>query len=653
MNLFNLFAKISLDSSEYDKGIMNATRSGESLGAKIKSAGAMAVKGFTAVAGAAGIVGGALLAAEAASEEYRISQGKLTTAFEAAGYSAETAQQAYTGFYGILGDVDTATEASQLLAKLALNEEDVATWTNIAAGVFGTFGDSLPIEGLIESANETAKVGVVTGVLADALNWAGISEEEFNMRLAECSTEEERNKLIMDTLNGTYSDASDIFYENNEELVKARENQDRLNKVLATVGAAVTKVKNAFLSELTPALVNVSEKAANFIENIDVEKVVERVKMLINVFIQLSPIMAAAAAATLAYKAAVTISSIITAVTNATKGMTIAQAALNAVMAMNPFVLVATLIAAVGTALVTLYLTNEDFRNKVQEIWGSITGVFSSAWESIKSVWDQVQPYFMAIWSAIKTTFSVAGSVIGGYFQAAWLAVKIVWDVVSGYFQNVWNTIAGIFAVVEAVLSGDFRGAWDAIKSVFSGWKSYFTGLWDTVKSVFSGAYTAFSEIGKNIVRGIWDGIKSMTGWLYDNVIGFINGFKALFTGKSGFDTHSPSKWSQGIFEYVMQGGVAGMESGAPSLYNEVESVVSRVKDGMSFGVTPVDFSESGVGVASAGIINGMYSSKSDSGSIYTINLMLPDGSKLAKYVFKPLTDYAAANGTPILYPSR
>lgn len=43
-------------------------------------------------------------------------------------------------------------------------------------GVSGTFGDALPIEGLIESANETAKVGKVTGVLADALNWAGISE---------------------------------------------------------------------------------------------------------------------------------------------------------------------------------------------------------------------------------------------------------------------------------------------------------------------------------------------------------------------------------------------------------------------------------------------------------------------------------------------
>ena len=78
-----------------------------------------------------------------ATEEYRVAQGKLNTAFEAAGYSTETAQQAYRSFYEILGDTDTATEASQLLAKLALSEKDVATWTEIAAGVMGTFGDAL------------------------------------------------------------------------------------------------------------------------------------------------------------------------------------------------------------------------------------------------------------------------------------------------------------------------------------------------------------------------------------------------------------------------------------------------------------------------------------------------------------------------------
>lgn len=164
MNLFELFAKVSLDTTDYDREVGNVTKSGQSLGSKLKSglatAGSIAAKGIGLVAGAATAAGGALLALEANTEEYRVAQGKLNTAFEAAGMSADAAQEAYTGFYKILGDTDTATEASQLLAKLAENEEDVATWTNIAAGVYGTFGDSLPIEGLIEASNETAKVGL-------------------------------------------------------------------------------------------------------------------------------------------------------------------------------------------------------------------------------------------------------------------------------------------------------------------------------------------------------------------------------------------------------------------------------------------------------------------------------------------------------------
>ena len=189
----------------------------------------------------------AFIALDGATEEYRIAQGKLTTAYEAAGYSAQTATQAYRDFYGILGDTDTATEASQLLAKLAENEQDVSTWTRIAAGVSGTFGDSLPVEGLIEAANETAKVGTVTGQLADALNWAGIMEDDFNERLSACGSESERNKLIMDTLAQTYEGAADAFYKNNSALVASRNQQSAMQEITAGLGETSSNVKGKVL----------------------------------------------------------------------------------------------------------------------------------------------------------------------------------------------------------------------------------------------------------------------------------------------------------------------------------------------------------------------------------------------------------------------
>ncbi len=198
---------------------------------------------WSAATGAA--MAGGLLAMDGATEEYRVAQGKLNTAFQAAGLSAEAAKKAYSGFYDILGDTDTATEASQLLAKLTQNADDVSRWTKIAAGVSGTFGDSLPIEGLIESTNETAKVGKVTGVLADALNWAGISEDDFNTKLLGCASEIDRNRLLMTTLSDTYNSAAGAFYKNNKQVVTARANQRALMSVTSKLGETSAGVKNS------------------------------------------------------------------------------------------------------------------------------------------------------------------------------------------------------------------------------------------------------------------------------------------------------------------------------------------------------------------------------------------------------------------------
>ena len=247
-------------------GLLKAARNAKKAGADIsddmikatrqvvafKNKAVDGITSFAKTAVGVGVAGAtalttAFLALDGATEEYRIAQGRLNTAYEAAGYSAQTATQAYRDFYGILGDVDTATEASQLLAKLAENEQDVSTWTRIAAGVSGTFGDSLPVEGLIEAANETAKVGTVTGQLADALNWVGIMEDDFNEKLAACGSESERNKLIMDTLAQTYEGAADAFYKNNSALVASRNQQSALQEITAGLGETSSNVKGKVL----------------------------------------------------------------------------------------------------------------------------------------------------------------------------------------------------------------------------------------------------------------------------------------------------------------------------------------------------------------------------------------------------------------------
>lgn len=216
----------------------------------------------------------ALQAAEAiwnldeATEEYRESMAMLNTAFETAGFSQETATEAYRGFYRILGETDTATEASQLLAQLATSSEDVSKWVDIAAGVYGTFGDALPIEGLIEAANETAKTGEVTGVLADALNWVGISEDEVNDKLSQFVDTTSRAKYLTELLGGAYQETADTFYENNASIMEARDAQADLDETTAVLGESIGNLKTKLLEAFGPAIIEIVEALASAIEDI-------------------------------------------------------------------------------------------------------------------------------------------------------------------------------------------------------------------------------------------------------------------------------------------------------------------------------------------------------------------------------------------------
>lgn len=647
MNLFEMYVKIAIDTGEFEDGVDRAGKEADSLGDKLKNglatAGKVVATGFAAITAAGGVLINTLLNIESSTEEYRAAMGKLNTAFEAAGHGAGIAEQAYRAFYGILGDTDTATEASQLLAKLADSAEDVSVWTDIAAGVAGTFGDALPIESLIEAANETAKVGQVTGTLADALNWAAISEEDFNAQLAACTSETERNDLIMRTLATTYDEASDAFYRNNEAVVAARDNQASLDASLSKIGDAVSNVKNAFVEQFTPAIETASSKISEFISGVDPVAIVEGIQSLIDKFVALVPVITAATAAIVAYKAASAISGIIDALKIATEGQTIAQAALHAVMNASPFVLVATLIAGLVTAVITLWNTNEEFRAAVEPIWEGIKSIFTSAWEGIKAVWDTVSPYFQEIWAGIQAVFSVVADVLGGYFSLAWSNIQTAWEVATNFFRTVWDTIAGIFAVVEAVLSGDFESAWEAIQDIVSGWGEFFSETWESIKGVFSDAWDVFSGIGGDIVNGIKQGINNAWGalktWLetkFQNLVSSVKGALGI---------SSPSKVFAGIGENMAQGVGVGWG-------NEFDHIRRDIENGMNFDTGTVDFAASGVGMASAGIINSVGGAAGGSGGgNITVNLVLPDGTALASYLLPNLANIAKANGTPILNP--
>lgn len=188
------------------------------------------------------------LAAASLSEgiEFGKLQGKLNAAFQSAGSSAAQATKTFKELYRFLGDSDSAVETAQNLARITTNEKDLAEWTKILQGVYATMGDAIPIETLAESVNETAQVAKITGTLADALNWMGVSEDAVNGQLATMNTAQEREVYLRTLLNGLYSNAAAIYEQNSKALLDYNQAQANLKIQLADVAARLMPLITAF-----------------------------------------------------------------------------------------------------------------------------------------------------------------------------------------------------------------------------------------------------------------------------------------------------------------------------------------------------------------------------------------------------------------------
>jgi len=246
---------------------------GTESGAAVNKAMSTMAKGILVAVTAVGALTAAMVKLGKSAQEVQKGFAKLNTSFMNMGASTEQATQTYKELFSFLGDHDRAIEAAQNLAAITTEEEKLAEWTNALQGAFATFGDSLPIEGLAEAANETIKVGKVTGVMADALNWAGVSEDAFNASLAQTTSLEEREALVRSTLNGLYSNSAKLYEVNNQATKRYNESQANLNLALAQASAYttpfLTSINNlgaTLLTVLGPALSAVATYLTAFIE---------------------------------------------------------------------------------------------------------------------------------------------------------------------------------------------------------------------------------------------------------------------------------------------------------------------------------------------------------------------------------------------------
>lgn len=428
-------------------------------GKSIEDGMAAAAKGMVAAAKviATGIAatGAALFAAAGSTREYREDMNRLNTAFKNTGKTTETAQKTYSSFYAVLGESDRSVEAVNHLAQLCKSEEELAKWGDICAGVSATFGDSLPIEGLTEAANETAKVGQVTGPLADALNWIGISEDEFNEKLKKCNTEQERSTLITETLNNAYQGAADSFKEMNADVMAAREAQAQLDSSMALLGKTAEGI--------------------------------------------VSPLKAIAA-----------------------EGL-----------------------SSIATGLSQIF--SGDNKAGLETITAGVNQFVEKAIEQVNRLMTIAEPILTALADAIIKNLPML-------IDAAVKIVTMLGKFVENNADKICDTsVTVIIQLASALIAALPKLIPAAVKIIGTLIKTIADHLPDLLK--------LGAELGKNLIKGLGNGIIAAGKELWKIATGVANSIKKIFTGKDGFDIHSPSKWAEKIGKFLMEGLAEGINN--------------------------------------------------------------------------------------------
>ena len=203
-------------------------------------------------------LGSAMFDLVESTQEYRTIMASLEQSSQSAGYTTEQTAQTYERLQSVLGDTQTAATATANLQAIGLSQQDLMTVTDAAVGAWARYGDSIPIDGLAESINETIQAGQVTGTFADVLNWAGTSEDDFNAKLEAANSTSERANIVMQELaNQGLAQTGQAWIENNQDIVAMNASTDKMDQAMARLGET--------LAPLAAGIKSLGADAINFL----------------------------------------------------------------------------------------------------------------------------------------------------------------------------------------------------------------------------------------------------------------------------------------------------------------------------------------------------------------------------------------------------
>lgn len=211
---------------------------------------------FAPVSKAIAGIGAAALATVPTTDDFRTGLSMLEANAQSAGVSIETTEEALRRFNAVSGDADASIEAVANLLNAGFDDNTMLEALDELAGAVIQFPETLKIESLADSLQETLATGKATGQYAELLERLGVNLDDFNANLARATTEEQKQMYAMQELsrNGL-GELTESWVDNNQELIANRDATWEFQRAMAQLAETVLPLMT-MLTDAVSGLVN-------------------------------------------------------------------------------------------------------------------------------------------------------------------------------------------------------------------------------------------------------------------------------------------------------------------------------------------------------------------------------------------------------------
>lgn len=535
----------------------------------------------------------ALAANVEASREWNSDMTKLKTNAETSGNNFDFMKSKMQDLVAITGESDSSIEALSNLMAVGFSDEQMTPAINALSGAVEKFPDTLKIESLSDSLQETLATGAATGQFSELIGRMGDSVDDFNAGLQNCTSEAERQQYALDWLaNSGLSEINDEYQSANKSTLDYERASFELQDALASLGTAFTPVMAGakgmaadFLTKSLPAVQKLSGGFTKLFDGVSslldaydsggLDGLTEQIPVVISGLFSSASETLAENAPTLITAATTVLTSII---------QSLAQSAPSLINSILPsllngfFGLINALVSTIPTLVPEL-------------VQGAIT-LFLGLIDGLNDVIKQLMPMLPSLIKQITDTLiENLPAIIEGGFQ-------LLTGLITGLTECTPDLINAIIALIPVItdsltenLPALVKAGMELIVALAKGLPDAIPDIINALPEIIGAIIDGFKEVdwldlGANILKGILNGLVSAVSGIWSVVqdVGsaIIDGFCDFF------DIHSPSRvMAKKVGQYLPSGIAVGMEDTADEPVDEAQAIVDSVA-GVSAEMDPV-----------------------------------------------------------------